>query len=83
MKQLTTTQLPVVASEVTLMEERAGRVRSPLSGFEVTLGRAGIRRRMLERLRPQGGFIPLDLDLLEVVAELDPGMIDWQADSIR
>jgi hypothetical protein len=38
---------------------------------------------MLERLRPEGGFIPLDLDLADVVAELDPGMIDWRANHVR
>ena len=83
MKQLTATRLPEVESEVNSMDGRDSHDRSPLSGFELTLGRAGVRRRRLERLRPQGGFIPLDLDLLEVVAELDPGMIDWQADSLR
>jgi hypothetical protein len=66
-----------------MMDERDSRVRSPLSGFEVALGRSGVRRRRLERLRPEGGFIPFDLELLEVVAELDPGMIDWQANSLR
>jgi hypothetical protein len=38
---------------------------------------------MLERLRPEGGIIPLDLDLADVVAELDPGMIDWRANHVR
>ena len=53
--------------------------QSPDSGFEISFGRAGTRRRMLDVLRPQGGFIPLDIDLIDVVAELDPGMIDWQS----
>lgn len=83
MKQLTTTLLPIVESEVNSMNERDNPGRSPLSGFEITFGRAGARRRRLERLRPEGGFIPLDLELLEVVAELDPGMIDWQANALR
>ena len=39
--------------------------------------------RMLERLRPEGGFIPLDLELTDVVAELDPGMVDWRANLAR
>lgn len=39
--------------------------------------------RMLERLRPEGGFIPLDLELNDVVTELDPGMIDWRAHLAR
>jgi hypothetical protein len=59
------------------MTKRTIRGRSPVSGFAI--GRIGTRREMLERLRPEGGFIPLDLDLLDVVAELDPGMIDWRA----
>lgn len=62
------------------MNMRTIRGRSPVSGFAVT--RLGTRRRILERLRPEGGFIPLDLDLLDVVAELDPGMIDWRANHV-
>ena len=53
----------------------------PDSGFEISFGRTGIRRRVLDVLRPQGAFIPLDIDLIEVVAELDPGMIDWKSTS--
>jgi len=33
---------------------------------------------MFDSLRPEGGFIPLDLEMIEVVTELDSGMIDWQ-----
>lgn len=62
------------------MNKRSIRGRSRVSGFAI--GRIGTRREMLERLRPEGGFIPLDLDLLDVVAELDPGMIDWQASHV-
>jgi hypothetical protein len=62
------------------MNYRTIRGRSPVSGFAIT--GIGVRRRMLERLRPEGGFIPLDLDLLDVVAELDPGMIDWRANHV-
>ncbi len=65
------------------MNKRNIRGRSPFSGFAVTLGRVGTRRRMLERLRPEGGFIALDLELVDVVAELDPGMIDWRAHHVR
>jgi hypothetical protein len=43
------------------------------------LSRAHIRRRFLAALRPEGALVPLDLDLVEVVADLDPGMIDWQS----
>ncbi|MGZ5385405.1 MAG: hypothetical protein ACXWH0_15675 [Acidimicrobiia bacterium] len=62
------------------MNKRTIRGRSPVSGFAI--GRIGNRREMLERLRPEGGFIPFDLDLLDVVAELDPGMIDWRANHV-
>lgn len=58
------------------MSKQPIRGRSNISGFAVT--RVGTGRRVLERLRPEGGFIPIDLDLLDVVAELDPGMIDWR-----
>jgi hypothetical protein len=70
------------------MSKRNFRSRSTLSGFAITLdrvgphGRVGTRLR-LERLRPEGGFIPLDLELIDVVAELDPGMIDWRANLVR
>ena len=56
---------------------------SPASGFEISSGRSGTRRRMLDVSRPQGGFIPLDIDLIDVVADLDPGMIDWHATSLE
>ena len=56
---------------------------SPDYGFEISFGRAGIRRRMLDVLRPQGGFIPIDIDLIAVVAELDPGMVDWQSAALE
>lgn len=59
------------------MNKRTIRGRSPVSGFRI-----GTRREMLERLRPEGGFVPLDLDLFDVVAELDPGIIDWRADQL-
>jgi hypothetical protein len=76
MKQLTT-RLPVEKREGSMNQLEKGR-RSADSGFAITRSRAGLRRRMLDSLRPEGGLIPLDLDLLEIVAELDPGMIDWQ-----
>ncbi len=58
-----------------LMSKYRSRDTSP--GFALALGRAGTRRRLLDSLRPEGGLIPLDLELIEIVAELDPGMIDW------
>lgn len=61
------------------MDERSVPFRTPFSGFAVSPGRGTMRRRMLERLRPDGGFIALDLELIEIVEELDPGMIDWKA----
>lgn len=53
--------------------------RSPNTnpGFALAPGRSGVRRRLLDSLRPEGGLIPLDLELIEIVAELDPGMVDW------
>ncbi len=69
--------------EVSSVSKRPIRGRTPISGFAVSLGRGGTRLRMLERLRPEGGFIPLDLDLTDVVAELDPGMVDWRANLAR
>ena len=53
------------------------RSRDTFPGFALAPGRAGTRRRLLDSLRPEGGLIPLDLELIEIVAELDPGMIDW------
>lgn len=64
------------------MSKRSYRSRSPLSGFAISLGRVGTRIG-LERLRPEGGIIPLDLELIDVVSELDPGMIDWRANLAR
>jgi len=58
------------------MNKRTTYGRSPVSAFAI--GRIRPRREMLERLRPEGGFIPFDLDLLDVVAELDPGMVDCE-----
>lgn len=57
------------------MSKRTIRGRSNIAGFAIT--RVGTGRRVLERLRPEGGFIPINLDVFDVVAELDPGMIDW------
>ena len=57
--------------------------RSPNSGFSISLSRNGSRRRLLDGLRPEGAFIPLDIDLVDVVAELDPGMVDWHGRSVE
>ena len=57
--------------------------RNPNSGFSISLGRNGTRRRLLDDLRPEGGFIALDIDLVDIVAELDPGMVDWQGTSVE
>ena len=56
------------------MSRYRGRATDP---FLLSLGRPGMRRRLLDGLRPEGGLIPLDLELIEIVAELDPGMVDW------
>ena len=57
------------------------RARAQTGAFAVR--RPAIRRRLLDRLRPEGGSLALDLDLLEIVAELDPGMVDWRAEAHR
>jgi hypothetical protein len=44
--------------------------------------RPAIRRRLLDRLRPEGGSLALDLSLTEIVAELDPGMVDWRTEAL-
>ena len=44
----------------------------------LALTRSHIRRRVLTSLRPEGAMVPLDLDLLDVMSELDPGMIPWE-----
>ena len=49
--------------------------RTPGGVFAVR--RPEVRRRLLDRLRPEAGSLALDLDLLEIVAELDPGMVGW------
>ena len=59
------------------------RSRDTYPGFALALGRAGTRRRLLDSLRPEGGLIPLDLELIEIVAELDPGMVDWDPKESR
>ena len=48
------------------------------SSFSIAPGRSGTRRRMLDVLRPEGALIPLEIDLVDVMAELDPGMVDWR-----
>jgi hypothetical protein len=50
---------------------------SPLEGFVLSLGHGAVRRRMQKALAPDGGFLPIDLDLADVMGDLDPGMIDW------
>ena len=58
------------------------RCRDTYPGFALALGRAGTRRRLLDSLRPEGVLIPLDLELIEIVAELDPGMVDWDREAL-
>jgi hypothetical protein len=41
--------------------------------------RPAVRRRMLDLLRPIGPELALDIDEIEVIIELDSGMIDWRA----
>ena len=48
-------------------------------GFVLSLGHGQKKRRLQQALRPQGALISLDLDLGDVMADLDPGMLDWEA----
>ena len=48
------------------------------SGFAFSLRKPEARRRFLNNLRPEAAFLPLELDEWEIVADLDPGMVDWQ-----
>jgi hypothetical protein len=50
---------------------------SPLQGFVLSIGHGAGKRRMQMALRPEGALLPIDIDLLDVMVELDPGMIDW------
>jgi hypothetical protein len=47
------------------------------AGFVFALRRPEARRRFLNSLRPEATGPPLDLDEWEIVADLDPGMVDW------
>lgn len=47
------------------------------AGFALAL-RPEARRRFLNSLKPEATGLPLELDEWEIVAELDPGMVDWQ-----
>lgn len=48
------------------------------SSHLVSLHRPHLRRRLFNSLRPEGATIPFDIDLIEVMADLDPGMVDWE-----
>ena len=65
------------------MHKRGIRGRSAIPGFAVSRGRVETRLRMLERLRPEGGFVPFDLQANDVVADLDPGLVDWRTNLVR
>lgn len=52
-------------------------VKRMTTGFALPLTRRDSRRHTLEILRPDASLLPLSLELWEVVAELDPGMVDW------
>lgn len=49
---------------------------SPLEGFVLSVGHGARKRLMQKALLPEGALLPIDLDLLDVMADLDPGMID-------
>lgn len=52
-------------------------VKRMSAGFGFALHRPEARRRFLNSLRPEGTGLPLDLNEWEIVADLDPGMVDW------
>jgi hypothetical protein len=47
-------------------------------GFVLSVGHGARRRRMWRALTPDRAFLPFDLDLLDLMSGLDPGMIDWK-----
>lgn len=47
------------------------------AGFVFAPRRPETRRRSLNHLRPEATGLPLDLDEWEILADLDPGMVDW------
>ena len=52
---------------------------SPQQGFVLSVGHGTRKRRMQKALAPEGVLLPIDLDLLDLMVDLDPGMIDWDA----
>ncbi|HJQ95851.1 MAG TPA: hypothetical protein VJ935_09125 [Acidimicrobiia bacterium] len=50
---------------------------SPLEAFVVSVGHGARKQRMHKALLPEGALVPIELDLLDVMTDLDPGMIDW------
>lgn len=48
------------------------------AGFVFGLRKPEVRHRFLNNLRPEATGLPLDITEWEIVAELDPGMVDWQ-----
>jgi hypothetical protein len=55
---------------------RSGRMKM-VAGASTYPHRSEQRRRLLPLFRPIGAAVPLDLEEWEIVADLDPGMIDW------
>jgi hypothetical protein len=49
---------------------------SPLQGFVLSVGHGARKRRMQKALLPDGALLPIDIDMLDLMVELDPGMID-------
>jgi hypothetical protein len=50
---------------------------TPLEGFVLSVGHGARRKRTQRALVPEGAFLPIDLDLADVMRDLDPGMIAW------
>jgi hypothetical protein len=52
---------------------------SPIQGFVLSLGTGLRKRRMQRALAPNGALVPIELDLLDIMVDLDPGMIRWDS----
>ena len=50
---------------------------SRLEGFVLSVGHGARKRRMEKALLPESAMLSIDLDLMDVIADLDAGMIDW------
>lgn len=49
-----------------------------LDGFHLSLGHGARRLRLRQALRPEEALVPIELNLLDVMVDLDPGMVNWE-----